>query len=81
MFQFHQEVVSESFDEIVCAPAGIFPHSRSPDEIALSVVAQIQEKLGDRIRIKLGLLFWQRERLSVLEGSQSFSVLAGSDFY
>lgn len=45
LYQIHKEVVSETLDEVVDAPAGIFPHSRSPEEIALSVVAQIQGKI------------------------------------
>jgi xanthine dehydrogenase accessory factor len=52
-FQRLQEDILKMYDEKVpmslvskaCAPAGLFTHSRSPNEIALSVVAQIQGKL------------------------------------
>ncbi len=50
----HQESVASSLDAVVHAPAGLFPHSRSPSEIALSVVAQIQGELVESTPHLLG---------------------------
>jgi xanthine dehydrogenase accessory factor len=41
----YQEELSPQLKGVVSAPIGLFTHSSSPEAIALSVVAQIQEKL------------------------------------
>jgi xanthine/CO dehydrogenase XdhC/CoxF family maturation factor/CTP:molybdopterin cytidylyltransferase MocA len=45
ILKMYEEKVPMSLVSKASAPAGLFTHSRSPNEIALSVVAQIQEKL------------------------------------
>ncbi len=45
LLNFHGEVLGEDLLRVTNAPAGIFPHSQSPEDIALSVVAQIQGEL------------------------------------
>lgn len=47
---FYGETLSEEFKSIVSAPIGLFPHSSSPETIALSAVAQIQQKLVETRR-------------------------------
>ena len=45
LFSFDQAKLSPTIESVVSAPAGLFSHSRSPSEIALSIIAQIQERL------------------------------------
>ena len=52
MFKFYGETIPSYFLDSVSAPAGMFPHSRSPSEVALSVVSEIQEKVIEERRAK-----------------------------
>ena len=45
LLKFHDTSVPDSWRQKVCAPAGLFPRGHDPAEIALSIVAQIQERL------------------------------------
>lgn len=45
LFCFHNEFVSPQLEQVVSAPAGLYTHSHSPQEIALSVIAQIQGRV------------------------------------
>ena len=45
LFSFDGTQLPSVIDSVVSAPAGLFSHCRSPSEIALSVVSQIQERL------------------------------------
>lgn len=49
---FHGEVLGPDLLRVAHAPAGIFPHGHSPEDIALSVVAQIQGELIERPKEK-----------------------------
>jgi len=49
LLKLYNEKVSLHLDAVVSAPAGLFSHSRSPNEIALSVVAQVQERLVESV--------------------------------
>jgi molybdenum cofactor cytidylyltransferase len=48
MLDMHGEFISEHLQSVVSAPMGIFTNSNSPEAIALSTIAQIQEKLIER---------------------------------
>jgi molybdenum cofactor cytidylyltransferase len=45
LWKLYDEKVSDHLDRVAHAPAGIFSHSSSPSEIALSILAQIQDHL------------------------------------
>lgn len=48
LLHFYSENVGSEIESVVSAPCGLFPHSQSPHEIALSVIAEIQGKLVEQ---------------------------------
>ncbi len=49
LFSLYAEEIPSSLENIVAAPAGIFERGNSTNEIALSVVAQIQDRLVESV--------------------------------
>lgn len=50
LLDLHGEFLSEHLQSVISAPMGIFTHNNSPEEIALSTVAQIQDKLVETLK-------------------------------